>query len=197
MHDHERTMDRIIIFCRLYDEVIGIHHFFQRALGEYFTQPKGSPNYVKYRVVDIYTHCTHPTVKVKILEQFTSPSSSLRVVIATVAFGMGVNFPDVRQIIHWGVPEDTEMYIQESGRAGRDGKLACVLLLKNAHDLDKRYASKGIINYCKSSVCRRSILYSDFPGCEFASVGCMCCDVCASSCKCGQCGDKLGTFFLL
>ena len=193
----ERTMDRIIIFCRLYDEVIGIHHFFQRALGEYFTQPKGSPNYVKYRVVDIYTHCTHPTVKVKILEQFTSPHSSLRVVIATVAFGMGVNCPDVRQIIHWGVPEDTEMYIQESGRAGRDGKLACVLLLKNAHDLDKRYASKGMINYCKSSECRRSILYSDFPGCEFASEGCMCCDICASSCKCGQCGDKLGTFFLL
>ena len=70
---------------------------------------------------------THPTVKVKILEQFTSPSSSLCVVIATVAFGMGVNCPDVRQIIHWGVPEDTEIYIQESGRAGRDGKLACVL----------------------------------------------------------------------
>ena len=133
--------------------------------------------------MDIYTRCTHPTVKVKILEQFTSPSSSLHVVIATVAFGMGVNCPDVRQIIHWGVPEDTEMYIQESGRAGQDGKLACVLLLNNAHDLDKRYASKGI--YCKSSVCRRSILYSDFPGCEFASVGCMCCDVCASSCKCG------------
>ena len=119
----ERTMDRIIIFCQLYYEVIGIHHFFQRALGEYFTQPKGSPNYVKYRVVDINTHCTHPTVKVKILEQFTSPSSSLCVVIATVAFGMGliawgVNCLDVRQIIHWGVPEDTEMYILESGRAG-------------------------------------------------------------------------------
>ena len=58
-----------------------------------------------YRVVDIYNHCALPTVKVKILEQFTSPSSSLHVVIATDALGMGVNCPDVRQIIHWGVPE--------------------------------------------------------------------------------------------
>ena len=97
------------------------------------------------------------------------------------------------------VPEDSEIYIQESGRAGRDGRLSCTLLLKNACDLDKRFVSKVMINYYvkKSSVCRRSILYSDFAGCEFASIGCMCCDVCAKSCKCGQCGDKLGTFFLI
>ena len=58
----------------------------------------------------MYAHCTDSSVKKKILEQFTSPSSSLHVAIATVAFG--------RQIIHWGVLEDSEMYIQESGRAG-------------------------------------------------------------------------------
>ena len=76
----ERTMNRIIIFCRTYNEVIGIHRFFECALGKYFTEPKGSQaNYVKYRVVDMYTHCTDSSVKKKILEQFTSPSS-LRVV---------------------------------------------------------------------------------------------------------------------
>ena len=146
----------------------------------------------------MYTRCTDSSVKKKILEQFTSPSS-LHVVIATVAFGMGIDCQDIRQIIHWGVPEDSEMYIQESRRVGRDGRFSCALLLKNARDLDKRFVSEVMINYCfnKSSVCRRSILYSDFPGCEFASVGYMCCDVCAKSCKCGQCGDKLGTFFLI
>lgn len=190
-------MDRLIIFCRTYDDVIGIHRYFLNALGEYYTEPKGSPNYVKYRVVDMYTHCTHQSVKKKILEQFTSPST-LRVIIATIAFGMGIDCPDVRQVIHWGTPEDTEMYVQESGRAGRDGKFACALLMKNPRDLDKRYTSKEMINYCvnKSHVCRRSMLFSDFPDCKGTSVGCMCCDVCASSCKCTQCDKNLGSFFL-
>ena len=193
----ERTMNRIIVFYRTYNEVIGIHRFFECALGKYFTEPKGSQaNYVKYRVVDMYTHCTDSSVKKKILEQFTS-LSSLCVVIATVAFGMGIDCQDVRQIIHWGVPEDSEIYIQESGRVGRDGRFSCAILLKNARDLVKRVRSDDQLHTVLISHQCVGDQYSDFPGCEFASVGCMCCDVCAKSCKCGQCGDKLGTFFLI
>ena len=40
-------------------------------------------------------------------------------------------------MIHWGVPADSELYVQESGRGGRDGKLFCATILKNASDLDK------------------------------------------------------------
>ncbi len=58
---------------------------------------------------DIFTHCTHTSVKTKIIEQFTS-ESPLRVVIATVAFGLGMNWPDIRQVIHWGLPQDAEAY---------------------------------------------------------------------------------------
>ena len=75
--------------------------------------PKGSPNYVYNRVIDMYKHSTHPTVKNKLLKQFTKPSC-LCIIIATIAFGMGIDCPDVRQIVHWGVPEDMEMYVQES-----------------------------------------------------------------------------------
>ncbi len=60
-----------------------------------------------YRVVDMFTHCTHASVKKKIVEQF-SIESLLRVVIATIAFGMGMNCRDIRQIIHWGIPQDAE-----------------------------------------------------------------------------------------
>ncbi len=59
-------------------------------------------------------------VKNTIVKQFTS-SSPLRIVVCTIAFGMGIDSPDVRTIVHWGVSEDCEMYVQESGRAGRDG----------------------------------------------------------------------------
>ena len=70
---------------------------------------------------------------------------------------MGINCPDVRQIIHWGVPEDAETYIQESGRAGRDGQLSCALIMTSPHDLNARFTSKQIIEYCtnKDSKCQR------------------------------------------
>ena len=95
-------MGRIIIYCRKYDEVTALYHFFK---DKYFTHPPGSPDLVENRLVDMYTHCTHSSVKDKILAQFLRVSP-LRVVIATIAFGMGIDCHDVRQTIHWGVSED-------------------------------------------------------------------------------------------
>ena len=56
----------------------------------------------------------------------------LRIVIATMAFGMD-NCPDVHQIIHRGVPQNADMYVQEIGRAERDGKLSWALILTSLH----------------------------------------------------------------
>ena len=122
------SMGRTIIFCRTYDEVTAIYYFFKQRLGVHFTEPPGAPDCIpQFRLVDMYTHCTHQTV-------FMSPSP-LRIVVATIAFGMGIDCPDVRQIIHWGVPEDVETYVQETGRAGRDGLLSCAVLFHGRGDL--------------------------------------------------------------
>lgn len=189
----EREMGRVIVFCHSYSDAIAIHSYLVSALGESYTEPKGSPNFVKYRVVDLYSHCTHSSVKDKLLQLFTS-SSVLRVIVATTAFGMGVDCPDVRQVIHWGVPEDAEMYIQESGRAGRDGKPALAIILKNSKDMI--HVSHEMKNYCSATIsCRKEILFSFFPGCKWSSGSCMCCDICAKVCKCGQCDIKLKSFF--
>ena len=87
--------------------------------------------------------------------------SPLRVVVATNAFGLGVDCPDVCQIIHWGVPEDMETFIQEIGRARRDGRLSCSLLFYGKRDLNKKCTSHQLITCCKNED-RLCCIFEDF-----------------------------------
>ena len=140
-------MGRMIIFCRAYEDVSAIYYYFKQKLGLGFTEPPGAPDLAQFRLVDMYTHCTHQSVKDKILAQFTT-TSPLRIVIATVAFGMGVDCPDVRQVVHWGVPDDAETYVQETGRAGKDGKPACAVLFYSKRDIGKKRTTELMKTYC-------------------------------------------------
>lgn len=81
--------------------------------------------------------------------QFTV-SSPLHIVVATVAFGMGVDCPDIWQVIHWGVSEGVEPYVQETGQAGTDGKLSCALLFYGKGELGKKRTSELMKTYCKN-----------------------------------------------
>ena len=118
------------------------------------------------------------------------------VMVATVAFGMGIDKPDVRFVAHLGLPKSIEAYYQETGRAGRDGEPAVAHLLYGADDIararqfiaqsdadEARKAAEtrrlgALIAFCETTQCRRVPLLTYFG--EAAPPPCGNCDVCRS-----------------
>ena len=130
-------------------------------------------------------------------EQFMR--DEIDVVVATVAFGMGIDKPDVRFVVHYDLPRNIEGYYQETGRAGRDGLPADTLLLFGAQDMvlarrmvegneneqQRRIEShklNSMVAFAESLTCRRRVLLNYFG--EELGDACGNCDICSDPPEC-------------
>jgi len=119
----------------------------------------------------------------------------LRIIVATIAFGMGVNKPNVRFVVHFDIPKSIENYYQETGRAGRDGLESEALLMfssadislvrkliENVEDVDQKrieiFKLESMVSFSEGLTCRRRVLLGYFG--EELLKPCGNCDICLS-----------------
>eukprot|EP00112_Aurelia_sp_Birch-Aquarium-sp1_P018997 Seg4611.2 transcript_id=Seg4611.2/GoldUCD/mRNA.D3Y31 product="putative ATP-dependent RNA helicase R290" protein_id=Seg4611.2/GoldUCD/D3Y31 len=127
---------------------------------------------------------TPESVKQHVLTNVTSAEGHILILVCTIAFGMGVDCKNVTRIVHFGGSKSIESYLQECGRAGRNGAQSTCFLLYNG--VLMKNSDPDMSNYVVSTICRRKEIGSIFQSIPDSQVkGCMCCDICARECMCG------------
>ena len=176
---------KAVVFCRSIDDCASLYQLFNFNLQDEGYVPKGMKD-VKNAIFGMFHAKATDYEKSALLESFSNSDGVCRVLFATVAFGMGINIPNIYRIIHDGPARSVDQYVQESGRGGQDGCL-CEVVLYSFSGSTKGQINSDMKNYSKNTeLCRRIQLMQYFPGkMELPQELHLCCDICSMQCLCG------------
>ena len=118
LRTHKISTQRLIVYCRSLNVCSDLYAYFISNLGEHSYYPLGAPHISDNRLFGMFHANTPAHNKDVILRSMQIADGVVRIVFATVALGMGVNFIGLHRTIHYGAPSSIEDYFQESGRAG-------------------------------------------------------------------------------
>lgn len=180
LETEKQSCPRTLVYCKTTKECGQLFTFFKKELKEkaYVSNELKSEN----MLIGMFHHNTLDKHKSRVTSSLYSPSGTCRVVFATNALGMGINFKDIRFVIHYGPPRSIEDFVQEIGRAGRDGKSAVSALLYQGKHLRK--CDKSVQMYVKDNRCLRDLLMAEFEETKTTQGDHNCCLSCHLNCQC-------------
>lgn len=138
-------MRKSSVFCHKLEDCVILYQSFAMSLGDSSYVPAGECT-LQNALFGMFHAKVTKSDKDILLDSFMKSDGNCRVIFATIAFGMGVNIRDIHTVIHIGPSSSVDSYVQESGRAGRDGQQshAIILLYPGAN------VGKDIKAYCRS-----------------------------------------------
>lgn len=191
------AMPRVIIYCRTIDNISNVYKYFKESCDESVLFP-GKKTFTKCRVIQFHQSIAD-RLKKTITTDFPNPKGLYRVVIASVSFGLGIDSPLVKYVIHFGAPTSIAAFSQESGRAGRCSTLtATSYLYYQLSNTNSIATDDEMTEYCLNpeGICYRQLVLNHFqPGVIVRQTGDhSCCLICLTNCMCGNCPTLPGVY---